>query len=48
MNRTLTDAEKATLRTLAKAYTKACNSGTGPQAERAEKKLGAFMDGLGK
>lgn len=42
----LTAAQKATLKTLSAAYTKACNTGTGRQAEAAERKLNRYLDSL--
>lgn len=45
---TLTAAQRATIRRLARAYTNACNTGTGRQAETAERRLNAYMTSIGK
>lgn len=44
----LTPAQRATVRRLSRAYTNACNTGTGRQAETAERRLNDYMKSIGK
>ena len=43
MSSTFTPAQRATIRRLARAYTNACNVGTGRQAESAERRLNNYL-----